>query len=88
MGFDLTGAAVLSLCFGIAVARGYSADKNRNTMKGQRILFLVFSVISAAASSIPESVGGYVSYLLGIAISMIAAIGIKVSRKHELLWAT
>jgi len=59
-----------------------TADKNRHTLKGQWILLLVFIAICAAASSMP----GYVSYItLGIAIWMIAAIGMKVSegsRKH------
>lgn len=65
-----------------------SAGK-KNALKGQWILVLAFSVICASASSVPEGVGGYVSYIpLGIAIWMIAAIGMaasKRSRKHESL---
>jgi hypothetical protein len=63
------------------------ADKIRNTMKGQWILLLVFNVICAAASLIPEKVTGYVGYIpLGIAIWVIAAVGMitsGVSRKRE-----
>jgi len=61
------------------------ADGNRSTLKKQAILLLVFTLICAAASSIPERVGGYVSYLpLGILIW--AAVGLAASvtsRKHN-----
>jgi hypothetical protein len=63
------------------------ADKNKIAMKGQWIWLLVFIAICAAGSSIPESVGGHVSYLpSGIVIWLFAAIGMaasKVSRKHD-----
>jgi hypothetical protein len=58
---------------------------DRNTVRRQWILLMVFTVICAAASSIPEKVGGYVSYLpLGIVIW--AAVGLAafaVFRKHK-----
>jgi hypothetical protein len=58
---------------------------DRNTVRRQWILLMVFTVICAAASSIPERVGGYVSYLpLGIVIW--AAVGLAafaVFRKHK-----
>lgn len=56
------------------------AHKSRNTVKGQWTAFLLFMVICAAASSIPERIGGYTSYLLlGIAVWTIAAIGLRAS---------
>ena len=60
-------------------------DENRSTLKRQAILLLVFTLICAAASSVPERVGGYVSYLpWGILIW--AAVGLAASRTmRELL---
>ena len=61
--------------------QGRSADRARNVVRGQWIALLLFTVICAAASSIPEKVGGYTSYLpLGIAIWIIAAIGLRTLR--------
>jgi hypothetical protein len=61
-----------------------NAEKVSNAPR-QWILLFVFTSICAAASSIPESVGGYVSYIpAGIAIWSIAAIGMaafKICRK-------
>jgi len=55
--------------------------------KTKWIAVLVFTVIAAAASSIPEKVGGHTSYiLLGIAVWGIAAIGLRTLislRKRE-----
>jgi len=62
-----------------------SADEHRSTLKRQHILLLVFTLICGVASSIPEGIGGYVSYLpLGILIW--AAVGLAafvVSRKYN-----
>jgi hypothetical protein len=64
------------------------SDKNRNNKRGRWILLLLFLLVCAAASSIPENVGGYTSYLeFGIAIWLIVAIGVKASaalRKRKL----
>jgi hypothetical protein len=63
------------------------ADKNRNGNKRQWILLLVFTAICAGASSVPAKLGGYISYVpLGIAIWVIAVIGMKastISRKQN-----
>jgi hypothetical protein len=46
-----------------------NAENNANSANRQWILLAVFTSICAAASSIPESVGGYVSYLpMGILV--------------------
>ena len=61
------------------------ADENRSAFKRQRILLLIFTLICAAASSIPERVGGYVSYV-PLGILTWAAFGwaaFTVSRKHK-----
>src|SRR5258706_3303406 len=52
-----------------------NATENRSTVKRQAILLLVFTLICAAASSIPESVGGYVSYL-PFGLLIWAAVGL------------
>ena len=71
---------------GSRLDRRGNAERHSNAPKGRWILLLVFTSICAAASSIPESVGGYVSYVpAGMAIWLIAAIGMaafKVPRKH------
>jgi hypothetical protein len=62
-------------------------DKDKSAVKGKWMLLLAFSVICAAGSSIPESVGGYVSYFpSGILIWLIAILGMvrsMVSRKRR-----
>lgn len=65
---------------------GSWADKNvisENDRKSERrrwILFLLFILVCAAASSISGYVGGYTSYVVfGIAIWLIVAIGVKAS---------
>jgi hypothetical protein len=63
-------------------------DINKNTRKRQWILLLIFTAVCGAASSVPQKFGGYTSYVpLGIAIWVIAVIGMKASgnsRKHNL----
>jgi hypothetical protein len=65
-----------------------SVDKNRNSIKGQWILILAFTAICAVASSVPPELAGYISYIpLGIAIWVLAFIGMKASvvfRKQKL----
>jgi len=61
------------------------ADKNRSTLKRQLSFLFFFTLICAAASSIPESVGGYVSYLpLGILTwATFGSAALALSRKHK-----
>jgi hypothetical protein len=65
---------------------GWRSDSQNKTM-GRWITVLVFTVICAAASSIPEKVGGYTSYIvMGIVVWTITAIGLRASiylRKRE-----
>lgn len=81
--------ALLWYCIGRWLDQERRADKSPNTVKGQWIALLLFAAICAAASSIPERIGGYTSYLLlGIAVWTIAAIGLRAwafFRKH---WST
>jgi cation transport ATPase len=62
------------------------AHKNRSAVKGKWMLVIIFGAICAALASIPDSVGGYVSYFpSGIVIWLIAVIGMvrsMVSRKR------
>jgi O-antigen/teichoic acid export membrane protein len=62
-------------------------DKNKSAVKGKWILLLAFSLICAAGSSIPDSVGGYVSYFpSGILIWLFAILGVvgsMVSRQRR-----
>ena len=62
-----------------------SANENRSSLRRQYILLLVFTLICAATSSIPERVGGYVSYIpLGILIWAAVGLGaFAVSQKHK-----
>ena len=58
----------------------------RRVMNGQWIMLLLFTGICAAASSIPERVGGYTSYILsGLVVWVIAAIMFRavLFRKRE-----
>jgi hypothetical protein len=61
------------------------ADKNRGSRKKQWILLLVFILVCAVESSIPESVGGYVSYLpLGVLIwAVVGLAAFAAFRKHK-----
>lgn len=70
---------------GSALDQRRIADKNRSTLKRQLILLLVFTLICVAASSIPERVGGYVSYLpLGILIwATFGSAAFAFSRKQK-----
>lgn len=55
-------------------------------MSGQWIVLLFFTGICATASSIPERVGGYTSYIFsGLVVWVIAAIMLRVFlfRKRE-----
>jgi hypothetical protein len=53
--------------------------EHKDTMKRQCIGLSVFVAICAAASSIPQSVGGYASYLpAGILVWLTAAVGIAL----------
>ena len=62
-----------------------SADNSRYPVSRHWILLAVFTAICAAASSIPESIGGYVSYLpMGILVWVSFGIaGFADSRKHK-----
>lgn len=79
--------ALLWYRIGLRLDQEQRADKSRNTVKRQWIVLLVFTAICAAASSIPERIGGHTSYLLlGIAVWTIAAIGLRAwafFRKHR-----
>jgi hypothetical protein len=63
-------------------------DGNQNTRKRQWILLLLFTAVCLVGSSVPPKLGGYTSYVpLGIAIWVIAIIGMKksrISRIHKL----
>lgn len=62
-----------------------NADNNANSVNRQWILLAVFTAICAAASSIPESIGGYLSYLpMGILVWITFGIAaLANSRKHK-----
>jgi hypothetical protein len=62
-----------------------SANENRGALNKQWLLLLVFTLICAAGSLIPERVGGYASYLpLGILIwATVGLVVLAVSRKHN-----
>jgi len=67
---------------------GWWADKNVASQKNRGwILLLLFTLVCATASSIPKYVGGYTGWVVfGIAIWLVAAIGMKTSataRKRE-----
>jgi hypothetical protein len=56
--------------------QGRFAHKSKSGVKGQWTLVVAFVAICAAASSIPQSIGGHVSFFpAGILIWLIAAIG-------------
>jgi hypothetical protein len=61
------------------------ADKNSSTLKRRLIFLLLFTLVCVAASSIPERVGGYVSYLpFGILTWATFGSGaLALSRKHK-----
>jgi hypothetical protein len=65
-----------------------SADNKRNSVSRKWIPLAVFTAICAAASSIPESIGGYVSYLpIGILVWItfgIAALADSRKRKSRI----
>jgi hypothetical protein len=65
--------------------RTQGADQNRGSRKKHWILLLVFTLVCAAASSIPERVGGYVSYLpLGVLIWAVVGLAASAAlRKHK-----
>lgn len=72
--------ALLWYWIGLWLDQERRAGKSRNTAKRQWIVLLLFTAICAAASSIPEGIGGYTSYLLlGIAVWTIAAMAVKAS---------
>jgi len=73
----------LSIGYWLDQERG--ADKYRSSAKPQWILLAVFTAISVAASSIPESWGGYVSYLpMGILVwAIFGFVAFAVSRRHK-----
>ena len=61
-----------------------SGSARRITTRRPWILLLAFGFTCAGASSIPERIGGYTSYLpLGIAIWMGAAIGMTASKVFQ-----
>ena len=60
--------------------RTTSSRKNGNSRAGLWILFLIFTLVCAAASSISKFVGSYTSYVgFGIAIWLILAVGVTAS---------
>lgn len=70
--------ALLWYWIGLRLDQERRAGKSRNTVKRQWIVLLLFTAICAAASSIPERIGGHTSYLLlGIAVWTIAAMAVK-----------
>jgi hypothetical protein len=79
--------AILWYWIGLWLDRGRSADKLRGTRRGQSIALLVFTAICAAASSIPEKMGGHTSYIpLGIVVWLLAALAMRAFgylQKHE-----
>jgi hypothetical protein len=83
--FEATAFAIPPSSIGYWLDQERGADKYRRSAKPQWILLAVFTAISVAASSIPESWGGYVSYLpMGILVwAIFGFVAFAVSRRHK-----
>jgi len=65
---------------GARVDKNINFGKSGNSERERWIVLLLFILVCAAASSLPDYVAGYAGYILfGIAIWLVGAIAVKVS---------
>ena len=70
---------VALLWYRIGVLLDGQTSDSQNETTGLWIAVLVFTVICAAVSSVPDKIGGHTSYvLLGIVVWTIAGIGLRI----------